>query len=72
MTEEDLIGVSDIAESYGVAKNSAWRWTQRDDFPTPAVHVRIGRFWRRADVEKWGETHLPLRRGRPPKSMRRD
>jgi predicted DNA-binding transcriptional regulator AlpA len=49
----ELVGLGDIAAQYGVQKNSAWRWSRRDDFPAPAARIsnRIP-VWRRADVAK--------------------
>jgi predicted DNA-binding transcriptional regulator AlpA len=62
----ELVGVKEIAAMNGVAVNSAWRWTQRDDFPAPAATLARGSVWRRRDVEKWAE-RLPLRPGPKPK-----
>jgi predicted DNA-binding transcriptional regulator AlpA len=57
----DLVGLGDIADTYGVRKNSAWRWSRRDDFPSPVGRIS-GRIpvWRRADVDRWAAKHLPL------------
>jgi predicted DNA-binding transcriptional regulator AlpA len=65
---DDLVGVADIAERCGVAKNSAWRWSRRPDFPEPIGRVS-GRVpvWRWADVERWAKANLPLAEGRPRK-----
>jgi predicted DNA-binding transcriptional regulator AlpA len=65
----DLVGLVDIAEMCGVAKNSAWRWSKRTGFPEPVGRVS-GRVpvWRRADVERWAKANLPLVEGRPKKS----
>jgi predicted DNA-binding transcriptional regulator AlpA len=62
----DLVGLGDIAERYGVQKNSAWRWSRRDDFPAPAARIsnRIP-VWRRVDVDRWAKKNLPLPGGRP-------
>jgi predicted DNA-binding transcriptional regulator AlpA len=64
----ELVGLGDIAAQYGVAKNSAWRWSRRDNFPAPAALIsnRIP-VWRRADVERWARKNLPLASGRPRK-----
>jgi predicted DNA-binding transcriptional regulator AlpA len=61
----DLVGLGDIAEAYGVRKNSAWRWSRRDDFPAAVARVS-GRIpvWRRTDVERWAAKNLPLAPGR--------
>ncbi len=67
VSPDDLLGVSEIAETFGVATNSAWRWTQRPDFPEPAARLKSGRVWRRKDVERWAKKTLPLPTGRPRK-----
>jgi predicted DNA-binding transcriptional regulator AlpA len=61
----DLVGLGDIADAYGVRKNSAWRWSRRDDFPAP-VGMISGRIpvWRRGDVDRWAAKRLPLPEGR--------
>jgi len=65
----DLLGLGEIAERYGIQKNSAWRWTKREDFPEPVMHVS-GRIpvWKATDIERWARKHLPLRQGRPKRS----
>ncbi len=62
----EIVGVAEIAAAYGVARNSAWRWTQRDDFPEPLARLATGPVWRWRDIEKWAAKTLPL--GRPKKS----
>jgi predicted DNA-binding transcriptional regulator AlpA len=62
----DVLGVSDIARLCDVAKNTAWRWTKRGDFPKPAARLPRGPVWKRADIEKW-KKRLPLPQGRPPR-----
>jgi predicted DNA-binding transcriptional regulator AlpA len=61
----DLVGLGEIAELYSVRRNSAWRWSRRDDFPAPVTRIS-GRVpvWRRSDVERWAGRHLPLPEGR--------
>jgi hypothetical protein len=63
----DLVGVAEIAGLGGVERNSAWRWTRRDDFPAPAQRLAAGPLWRRKVVEKWLVEKRPNPRGgRPP------
>jgi predicted DNA-binding transcriptional regulator AlpA len=62
----DVVGVAEIAKLFGVARNTAWRWAQRDGFPEPA-RLAAGPVWRRRDVERWAERELPLPEGRPSK-----
>jgi predicted DNA-binding transcriptional regulator AlpA len=67
---EDLVGITEIAETLGVAKVTAKRYASRADFPEPVGRLggRI-RVWRRRDVLKWAERTLPLPRpGRPRKT----
>lgn len=70
-TDDALVGVTDIAARFDVETNSAWRWTRRDDFPTPAIRLGSGRgsrrAWRLADVEAWAEKSLPLKPGPKPR-----
>jgi predicted DNA-binding transcriptional regulator AlpA len=51
-----------------VTKRTAWNYTQRDDFPQPVDRLASGPIWRRADVETWGTTYLPLPLGRRPQA----
>ncbi len=63
----ELVGLTEIAQEYGVQRNSAWRWSRRPDFPAPAARLAHGPVWHRADVERWAKATLPLPTGRPPK-----
>jgi hypothetical protein len=65
---EQAVAVSEIADLFDVSVISAHRYTQRDDFPEPLAVTAGGRVWLRADVERWGREHLPLRPGRPRKA----
>jgi predicted DNA-binding transcriptional regulator AlpA len=61
----DLLGIAEIGQLFGVARNSAWRWTKRSDFPAPTARLASGPVWQRTDVEGWAKDHLPLPTGRP-------
>jgi predicted DNA-binding transcriptional regulator AlpA len=65
VSPEDLVGVSEIAAMFDVAKNTAWRWSQREDFPGPEARLSSGPIWKRTDVKAWGKQRLPLPAGRP-------
>jgi len=67
MAPEDVVGVSEIAEFYGVPKRTAARYVDRDDFPEPLARLASGRVWARAAAEAWKRDHLPLPPGRPRK-----
>lgn len=68
MSPDEVVGLVEIAELFGVTKRTAVRYAQREDFPEPLARLSAGLVWRRADAERWGRDHLPLRAGRPPKS----
>jgi predicted DNA-binding transcriptional regulator AlpA len=61
---DTLIGITEIGERFGVAKNTAWRWTRRPDFPAPAARLASGPVWRAADVDAW--ERVPRRPGPKP------
>jgi predicted DNA-binding transcriptional regulator AlpA len=66
--KEALVGIAEIADMFGVARNTAWRWSRRARFPEPLARLASGPVWRREEIEAWGAEQLPLRTGRPPKS----
>jgi predicted DNA-binding transcriptional regulator AlpA len=68
VAREQLAGLAEIAELFGVSKVTALKYARREDFPAPLDRLASGPVWRRADVEGWGKTHLPLQGGRPPRS----
>jgi hypothetical protein len=49
----DLIGLSEIAELFGVDKNVANGWRQRHDFPRPVHKLRMGPLWDKQEVLQW-------------------
>ncbi|MHB9863604.1 hypothetical protein [Streptomyces sp. YIM S03343] len=51
--DRDLVGIAEIAELRGVARQSAHRTTQLSDFPDPYADLAAGRIWRRHDVEQY-------------------
>lgn len=49
-----LVGVSEIAELFGVSRQRADRIIKgSSDFPDPEAILSAGRIWKRADVEAW-------------------
>jgi predicted DNA-binding transcriptional regulator AlpA len=69
LSPEDAVSVTEIARLLGVARITAHRYTQRDDFPEPLAATSAGRVWLRKDVERWAKDHLPLPEGRPRKDV---
>jgi hypothetical protein len=56
-----------VAPSDERAPLPAESYIERPDFPEPLGRTATGRIWRRADIEAWGKTRLPLPAGRPRK-----
>ena len=52
VSPEDLVGVTEIAQMLKVAVNTAWRLSNRPDFPAPAATLSRGRVWKRRAVEE--------------------
>jgi predicted DNA-binding transcriptional regulator AlpA len=68
LSRDELAGLAEIAELFGVTKATAQKYANRSDFPEPLGEIAAaGRVWRRVDVKAWGTANLPLRPGRPKK-----
>lgn len=58
------VGILDIADAFGVSKQTAYTWSSRPDFPAPSAIVnRSTRLWSWGRVETWAATV-----GRAPKT----
>lgn len=64
-----LVGLAEIAEAFGVSKRTASRYATRTDFPEPVARLRSGPIWLEEQVRRWALPELPVRRGRPPRSI---
>lgn len=63
----ELVGVTDIADRYGVVQPAVSAWTKRPTFPEPAIVLtgpngrrgghggpgQVRRLWHVADIEQW-------------------
>lgn len=67
----ELVGLTEIAERFGVARNSAWRWSRRPDFPEPVARLTAGTVWNAADIDTWARETLPLPGTRPDRKAKR-
>jgi predicted DNA-binding transcriptional regulator AlpA len=52
MTDE-LLGLAELAELYGVTKATASNWSRRHTFPQPHQHLKMGPVWLKSDVVAW-------------------
>ncbi len=67
-SEEELVGLAEVAELLGVTKRTATSYCARPDFPEPLQRLAATPVWRRVAVEAWAEETLPLARGRRPRA----
>ena len=66
MKEQNLLGISEIAEMAGVTRQAVTNWRKRfDDFPQPVQTLQSGPVWKRELIEDW----LKQREGRAPKVL---
>jgi predicted DNA-binding transcriptional regulator AlpA len=49
----NLIGLAELAELYGVSKNTANTWARRHSFPKPVASLKMGPVWDRDEVLKY-------------------
>ena len=68
-SELRLLGLSEVADLFGVSKRTASRYAARTDFPKPVAQLAMGPIWLQEDVETWIEAE-PVQRGRPPREPR--
>ena len=66
---EEFVGVAEIGQLLGVARNSAWRYTRRRAFPNRSRDPPQDLSGDKVDVEAWAAENLPLKRGRPPRAL---
>lgn len=53
MNSTDLLGLSEIAELYGVHRNTANNWSRQRDFPLPIAQLKMGPVWSKTQVVAW-------------------
>jgi len=62
--QENLVGISEIADMAGVTRQAVTNWRKRfDDFPKPSQTLQSGPVWNREEAELWlkqkdGRTHV--------------
>ena len=64
-----LVGLKEVAELLQVPRNSAWRYSRREDFPRPVARPASGPVWEERDVRRWADKSLPLPVGRPRRTQ---
>jgi hypothetical protein len=61
----DLVGLSEIAEMYGVDTNTANGWRRRKDFPQIKHQLRMGPMWDREEILAWRKPIIDHRQEHP-------
>ncbi len=60
----ELVGVTEIAEMFGVSRKRASRLQSRSDFPLPVANLAAGPVWRKGDLsgfaEAWKRGHATV------------
>lgn len=49
----DLMGVTEIADLFGVSRQRVDQLAATDGFPAPIAELAAGRIWRKADIVRW-------------------
>ncbi len=56
----DLVGAAEIAELLGgLSRQRVSQLTARDDFPAPALRLRMGALWWADDIRTWAAENRP-------------
>lgn len=56
--EQELLGLSEVAELIGASRQTVSNWRQRrGDFPDPVADLKSGPIWTREDVVEWAEAN---------------
>src|SRR6266566_4495111 len=54
MPEDELLGLSELADLLGVTRQTVANWrSRRRDFPTPVADLKSGPIWTRSGITKW-------------------
>lgn len=49
----ELVMAAEIADMFGVRRQSVDLWSKQPGFPEPVETLKAGRIWRTADVVEW-------------------
>ena len=52
-----LVGSAEIEDMLGVSRQRVQQLIAQPDFPKPVARLKMGKVWRRSDVEKWARAH---------------
>ena len=65
MSQDDLIGLKEIAELLGVARQTPRIWRHRGILPEPAAELSSGPVWYRSTILEWSQRTGHPRKGQP-------
>lgn len=61
---DELLGLSEVADLLGVSRQSVGNWRQRRlGFPSPIAELKSGPIWRRHDIVEWAKADGVLLQG---------
>jgi len=49
---KSILTTNDILNSYGIGRQTLWRWRKTDSFPNPVSPPLARPFWRLEDIEQ--------------------
>jgi len=55
LDESDLLGLTEIAEAWGLSRQRVSQLTKRDDFPAPVFRAKAGGFWLKSAIEDYDQ-----------------
>ncbi len=56
-TPQNLVGLAELADLFGMSKQAISNWRTKPDFPDPVVQLRSGPIWSFDSVKKWADTN---------------
>ncbi len=57
MTDDELMGTSEIAVLLGVSRQRVLVLAKHGDFPQPIAVLKMGNVWRGEDIRRWASEH---------------
>lgn len=54
---EELVGLTEIAQRWGMSRQYVWTLTKWKGFPAPLARLAMGPVYLWVDVQRWREAH---------------
>jgi chromosome partitioning protein len=70
-TPQNLVGLSELADLFGMSKQTISNWRTKPDFPDPVAELRSGPIWAFDSVKRWADANaIQLRTPPTPQDKR--